>query len=524
VTEAPVISRDAAKQLKKLRKDKAALAVLRGMISSIASGTQSVSQVKPLRGMKGVNRLRSGDYRVVYNAKTREILGAGRRKDIYRQMKIAYLDMNASSPDVRMDTFRTDARGVGRLMSYIGDMMQRDDPGGKRRPIPYMPEKRPHAMKVSSMKQKPEDVGYDAMGGTAERRCGNCANFVEPNGCLLVEGAIESGAYCDLYEADGYKTAADIIRTSMATKLASIFSHLAPHLPRTYGIDLQRSAGQAKQVAGLRGGIKNQVAKNLKKKMQDKMWDRASEQASRIKEVVDAREEARSAVSASAKKIKKKAKELAAAKQPMSKVSSLLEGKTPRQMHNLVKSWVKGEDRRKTYLNALRSTRHPALMREYVRAIGRKFAPADIRKNISDLGAEKHLSRPTSWVRAYESKVAKFPKRAGAKPPSDPMYDKCWKGYKKVPGKKRGEKGSCEKVGFQFKKKHKNPKGGLSEAGRRAYNKATGGNLKRPQPEGGSRRDSFCARMKGMKKKLTSKETANDPNSRINKSLRKWNC
>jgi hypothetical protein len=27
------------------------------------------------------------------------------------------------------------------------------------------------------------------------------------------------------------------------------------------------------------------------------------------------------------------------------------------------------------------------------------------------------------------------------------IYDKCWTGYKKVPGKKRGEKGSCEKIG-----------------------------------------------------------------------------
>jgi hypothetical protein len=80
------------------------------------------------------------------------------------------------------------------------------------------------------------------------------------------------------------------------------------------------------------------------------------------------------------------------------------------------------------------------------------------------------------------------------------------------------------KKDFQFKSKHKNPEGGLSESGRKAYNKETGGNLKRPQPEGGSRRDSFCARMKGMKKKLTSKETARDPDSRINKSLRKWKC
>ena len=39
-----------------------------------------------------------------------------------------------------------------------------------------------------------------------------------------------------------------------------------------------------------------------------------------------------------------------------------------------------------------------------------------------------------------------------------------------------------------------------------------------------NRRKSFCARMGGMKKRLTSAKTANDPDSRINKALRKWNC
>ena len=39
-----------------------------------------------------------------------------------------------------------------------------------------------------------------------------------------------------------------------------------------------------------------------------------------------------------------------------------------------------------------------------------------------------------------------------------------------------------------------------------------------------ARKKSFCARMLGMKKKLTSAKTARDPNSRINKALRKWNC
>jgi hypothetical protein len=74
------------------------------------------------------------------------------------------------------------------------------------------------------------------------------------------------------------------------------------------------------------------------------------------------------------------------------------------------------------------------------------------------------------------------------------------------------------------RKEGQDPDGGLNAKGRAAYNRANGANLKAPQPEGGPRRDSFCARMQGMKDKLTSKETASDPDSRINKSLRAWKC
>jgi hypothetical protein len=70
----------------------------------------------------------------------------------------------------------------------------------------------------------------------------------------------------------------------------------------------------------------------------------------------------------------------------------------------------------------------------------------------------------------------------------------------------------------------KSPSGGLNALGRASYKRETGGTLKAPQPEGGSRKKSFCARMGGMKKKLTSSKTANDPDSRINKALRKWKC
>ena len=76
------------------------------------------------------------------------------------------------------------------------------------------------------------------------------------------------------------------------------------------------------------------------------------------------------------------------------------------------------------------------------------------------------------------------------------------------------------------KKAGKNKEGGLNEKGRKSYERENpGSDLKAPTKKvGNPRRASFFARMSGMKKKLTSKKTARDPDSRINKSLRKWNC
>jgi len=78
------------------------------------------------------------------------------------------------------------------------------------------------------------------------------------------------------------------------------------------------------------------------------------------------------------------------------------------------------------------------------------------------------------------------------------------------------------------RKEGQNPKGGLNAKGR-ASAKAQGMNLKPPAPKpktekDAARRKSFCARMEGMKAKNTSEKTKKDPNSRINKSLRAWNC
>jgi hypothetical protein len=58
---------------------------------------------------------------------------------------------------------------------------------------------------------------------------------------------------------------------------------------------------------------------------------------------------------------------------------------------------------------------------------------------------------------------------------------------------------------------------GLTAKGRAKYNRETGSNLKAPQPEGGKRRDSFCARMGPVAEK-------SDRGSRARASMKRWNC
>lgn len=72
---------------------------------------------------------------------------------------------------------------------------------------------------------------------------------------------------------------------------------------------------------------------------------------------------------------------------------------------------------------------------------------------------------------------------------------------------------------------------GLSQKAVKAYRRDNPGSKlqtavteKSPTGKRKSRRASFCRRMSGMKSKLTSAKTARDPDSRINKALRRWNC
>lgn len=92
-----------------------------------------------------------------------------------------------------------------------------------------------------------------------------------------------------------------------------------------------------------------------------------------------------------------------------------------------------------------------------------------------------------------------------------------------------------EKSAAWQRKEGKDPEGGLNRKGVESYRRENpGSKLKtavttkpsklKPGSKAAKRRKSFCARMKGMKARLTSVKTARDPDSRINKSLRKWNC
>lgn len=69
--------------------------------------------------------------------------------------------------------------------------------------------------------------------------------------------------------------------------------------------------------------------------------------------------------------------------------------------------------------------------------------------------------------------------------------------------------------------KHKSRTGGLTAAGRAKYNKATGSHLKAPQPKGGPRKRSFCARMSGVKGPM---KKPNGKPTRKALALRKWKC
>jgi hypothetical protein len=147
--------------------------------------------------------------------------------------------------------------------------------------------------------------------------------------------------------------------------------------------------------------------------------------------------------------------------------------------------------------------------------------------------ATKPKSKPTGASK-YKFSVDKTGLKGPEKPFAEEVLPDGPDADKRNPQKpKRKTQGGDVRPGVDVKegaawtkKSGKNPSGGLNEKGRKSYERENpGSDLKAPSKKvGNKRRASFCARMTGMKKKLTSAKTANDPDSRINKSLRAWNC
>jgi hypothetical protein len=121
-----------------------------------------------------------------------------------------------------------------------------------------------------------------------------------------------------------------------------------------------------------------------------------------------------------------------------------------------------------------------------------------------------------------------WPDESGDADPKNPYY--------KESANEHFHHGNCliDESAWQ-RKEGKNPEGGLNQKGVDSYRRENPGSklqtavtTEPSKLKAGSkaakRRLSFCRRMKGMKDKLTSAETARDPDSRINKALRKWNC
>lgn len=135
---------------------------------------------------------------------------------------------------------------------------------------------------------------------------------------------------------------------------------------------------------------------------------------------------------------------------------------------------------------------------------------------------------------ALKKLVQSAPRMRNTTPvPNGPLVKK--KGEFKGSTLKSGGSVKKAKVGAWQRKEGKNPEGGLNAKGVASYRRENPGSKLqtavttkpsklKPGSKAAKRRKSFCSRMSGMKKRLTSAKTANDPNSRINKSLRKWNC
>ena len=164
------------------------------------------------------------------------------------------------------------------------------------------------------------------------------------------------------------------------------------------------------------------------------------------------------------------------------------------------------------------------------------FGKGKISEDMEQLDEKNVPTSPEKWAQAKAQAKAKFDVYPSA-------YANGWaaKKYKAMGGGWKSEstivddaakyiqENQLEEDWNKINKQDKTD--GLSQKAVNAYRRENPGSKlqtavteKNPTGKRKSRRASFCARMGGMKKRLTKGENARDPDSPINKALRRWNC
>ena len=141
--------------------------------------------------------------------------------------------------------------------------------------------------------------------------------------------------------------------------------------------------------------------------------------------------------------------------------------------------------------------------------VGKEFVAADKAKGLKGGGLYENIQAKRERIAEGSGEKMRKPGAPGA--PTKQAFKESAKTAKMKDGGVslavgRGEKLSVEKGA------------GLTEKGRAKYNRETGSHLKAPQPQGGPRKDSFCARMSGVV------EHSKGDAPRAKASLKRWDC
>jgi len=141
-------------------------------------------------------------------------------------------------------------------------------------------------------------------------------------------------------------------------------------------------------------------------------------------------------------------------------------------------------------------------------SVGKEFAKADEGKKFAGGGLYANINAKRERIAEGSGEKMRKPGSPGA-PTAQAFKDSA---------KTAKAKGG---VSLSVGRKEKLPVSqgaGLTEKGRAKYNRETGSNLKAPQPQGGARKDSFCARMSGVV------ENSKGDAERAKASLKRWKC